>query len=58
LSAFYSKAKTAGSASVSYTFAKFVHKKKGMSPGKVLLSKEKTLLVKPRIPKNCELISE
>ncbi|MCP4969688.1 MAG: DUF814 domain-containing protein, partial [Arcobacter sp.] len=47
LSAFYSKAKTAGSASVSYTFAKFVHKKKGMSPGKVLLSKEKTLLVKP-----------
>ncbi len=58
LSAFYSKAKTAGSASVSYTFAKFVHKKKGMTPGKVLLSKEKTLLVKPGIPKNCELISE
>jgi len=58
LSAFYSKAKTAGSASVSYTFAKFVHKKKGMAPGKVLLSKEKTLLVKPGIPKNCELVSE
>jgi len=58
LSAYYSKAKTAGSASVSYTFAKFVHKKKGMLPGKVFLSKEKTLLVKPGIPKNCELISE
>lgn len=58
LAAHYSKAKTAGSASVSYTFAKFVHKKKGMEPGKVLLQKEKTLLVKPEIPKNTILVYE
>ncbi|MBK7106743.1 MAG: DUF814 domain-containing protein [Ignavibacteriae bacterium] len=58
IAAFYSKAKTAGSAPVSYTFAKFVHKKKGMEPGKVLLQKENTILVKPEIPKNCELINE
>ncbi|PID59635.1 MAG: hypothetical protein CR986_05045 [Ignavibacteriae bacterium] len=58
LAAYYSKAKTAGTAPVSYTFAKFVYKKKGMAPGKVLLTKEKTLLVKPEIPKNAELITE
>lgn len=58
LAAYYSKAKTAGTAPVSYTFAKFVHKKKGMAPGKVILTKEKSILVKPLIPKNCELISE
>ena len=58
LAAFHSKAKTAGTASVSYTFAKFVYKKKGMAPGKVILTKENTLLVKPEIPKNCELVSE
>ncbi len=58
LAAYYSKAKTAGTAPVSYTFAKFVHKKKGMEPGKVLLMKENTLLVKPEIPKNCVLVNE
>jgi len=58
IAAYHSKAKTAGTAPVSYTFAKFVHKKKGMAPGKVLLSKENSLLVKPCIPKNCELINE
>ena len=58
LAAFYSKAKTASAAPVSYTFAKFVHKKKGMETGKVLLQKENTLLVKPGIPKNCVLVNE
>ncbi len=58
LAAYHSKAKTAGTAPVSYTFAKFVYKKKGMPPGKVILTKENTLLVKPEIPKNCELINE
>ena len=58
LAAIHSKAKTTGTASVSYTFAKFVYKKKGMAPGKVILTKENTLLVKPEIPKNCELVSE
>lgn len=58
LAAFYSKAKTAGTAPVSYTLAKFVYKKKGMLPGQVLLKKESTLLVKPGIPRNCELVNE
>ena len=58
IAAFYSKAKTAGTASVNYTLAKFVHKKKGMEPGKVLLTKENTLLVKPGIPENCILVNE
>jgi predicted ribosome quality control (RQC) complex YloA/Tae2 family protein len=54
IAAFYSKGKTAKLIPVSYTFRKFVHKKKGMEPGKVLLTKENVLLVKPEIPKNCE----
>lgn len=58
IAAFYSKAKTAGTAPVSYTLAKFVRKKKGMEPGKVLIEKEQVLLVKPEIPSNCEMISE
>jgi predicted ribosome quality control (RQC) complex YloA/Tae2 family protein len=58
LAGYHSKAKTAGSSPISYTFAKFVHKKKGMEPGKVLLQKEQTLLVKPEIPKNCVLVDE
>lgn len=58
LAAYYSKAKTAGTAPVSYTFAKFVYKKKGMLPGKVMLSKEKSILVRPEIPKECELVNE
>jgi predicted ribosome quality control (RQC) complex YloA/Tae2 family protein len=56
LAAYYSKAKTAGTVPVSYTFAKFVYKKKGMLPGKVMLTKEKTLMVKPEIPKNSQLM--
>lgn len=58
IAAFYSKAKTAGTAPVSYTLAKFVRKKKGMEPGKVLIEKEKVLLVRPGIPANTEMISE
>ncbi len=58
LAGYHSKAKTAGSSPISYTFAKFVHKKKGMEPGKVLLQKEQTLLVRPDIPKNCVLVDE
>ncbi len=54
VAAYYSKAKTAGVAPVSYTLRKFVTKRKGMEPGKVMLSKESVLLVKPEIPKDCE----
>ncbi len=58
IAAFYSKAKTASLAPVSYTFAKFVYKKKGFNPGQVSLSKEQVLHVKPEIPKNAEIIEE
>ncbi|MBI9073342.1 MAG: DUF814 domain-containing protein [Melioribacteraceae bacterium] len=58
IAAFHSKAKTAKVAPVSYTFAKFVYKKKGMAPGKVLLTKESVMLVKPEIPKNCIFVEE
>ena len=58
LAAYYSKAKTAGTVPVSYTFAKFVYKKKGLEPGKVILTKENTILVKPDIPAGAELVSE
>ncbi len=58
IAAFYSKAKTAGTVPVAYTFAKYVTKRKGMEPGKVFLQKEKVLLVKPEIPKNAEQIED
>lgn len=53
LAAYHSKAKTSGLAPVSYTFKKYVTKRKGMPIGQVSLSKEEVLLVKPEIPPNC-----
>lgn len=58
IAAFHSKAKTAGLAPVSYTFKKYVTKKKGMEPGKVALLKEDVLLVHPEIPASCQFITE
>ncbi len=58
IAAYHSKAKTAGLAPVSYTFKKYVVKKKGMEIGAVSLLKEEVLLVKPEIPAGCEFISE
>lgn len=58
IAAFYSKAKTAKLAPVAYTLRKYVRKKKGMNPGQVIITKEKVLLVKPEMPKNCESITE
>ena len=58
LAAFHSKAKTSGTAPVSFTLKKYVVKKKGMEAGKVALLKEDVLLVKPEIPKDCEYISQ
>jgi len=58
LAAFYSKAKTASLAPVSYTLKKFVVKRKGMDPGQVALLKEESLLVKPEIPEGCEQVNE
>lgn len=58
LAAYHSKAKTAGTVPVSYTFKKYVVKKKGMAPGKVALMKEDVLLVRPGIPDGCEFITD
>lgn len=58
IAAFYSKAKTSGLVPVSYTQKKYVIKRKGMEPGKVALLKEKVLIVRPEIPKDCKLITE
>lgn len=56
IAAFHSKAKTAGVVPVSYTFKKYVVKRRGMEPGKVALLKEDTLLVSPEIPDGVEYI--
>jgi len=57
VAAYHSKAKTAGLVPVSYAQKKYVVKKKGMAPGKVLMLKEETVLVRPEIPKNCVFVS-
>ncbi len=56
LAAYHSKAKTAGVVPVTYTFKKYVVKKKGYPVGTVHLLKEDVLLVKPEIPKGCEFV--
>ncbi len=53
LAAFHSKAKTAGVVPVSYTYKKYVIKRKNMPIGQVSLLKENVLLVKPEIPEKC-----
>jgi predicted ribosome quality control (RQC) complex YloA/Tae2 family protein len=59
LAAYFSKAKTSGMAPVAYTFRKYVHKKKGLEPGQVIMSREDVVLVRPEIPKECEpVVSE
>lgn len=57
LAAYHSKAKTAGLVPVTYTFKKYVIKKKGMEPGKVALLREEVLLVRPEIDEGVEFIS-
>jgi len=56
LAAFHSKAKTAGVVPVTYTYKKYVIKKKGYPVGTVHLLREDVLLVKPEIPKGCEFV--
>ena len=56
IAAFHSKAKTSGTAPVSYTLKKYVSKRKGLDIGQVSLLKEQVLLVKPEIPDGCEFI--
>ncbi|HPN38938.1 MAG TPA: NFACT RNA binding domain-containing protein [Melioribacteraceae bacterium] len=58
ITAYHSKAKTAGIVPVVYTLKKYVIKRKGMNVGQVALLKEDVLLVKPEIPAECEYISD
>lgn len=58
VAAFYSKAKTSKMAPVSFTFKKYVVKKKDLDPGQVILLKEDVVLVTPEIPNGCEIIGE
>jgi predicted ribosome quality control (RQC) complex YloA/Tae2 family protein len=53
IAAFYSKAKTSKLVSVSYTFKKYVIKKKNLDPGQVILLREQVILVPPEIPEGC-----
>jgi predicted ribosome quality control (RQC) complex YloA/Tae2 family protein len=54
LAAYHSKAKTSKMAPVAYALKKYVIKKKGMEPGKVMMQKEDVILVPPEIPDGCE----
>ncbi len=56
IAAFYSKAKTSKLVSVSYTFKKYVNKRKSLDQGQVILLREQTILVPPEIPEGCESI--
>ena len=58
VAAWYSKAKTAGLSPVAFTQKKYVVKKKGMEPGKVMLMKEQVILVRPEIPSNCKIVND
>ena len=48
LAAFYSKQKNAGTVPVIYALAKHVRKPRGAAPGAVIVSKEKSIFVKPK----------
>ncbi|HBC45674.1 MAG TPA: hypothetical protein DCZ43_01370 [candidate division Zixibacteria bacterium] len=50
LAAYFSKARTSSKVPVAYTQVKFVHKPKNFPPGKVLVDKEKQLMVRPADP--------
>jgi predicted ribosome quality control (RQC) complex YloA/Tae2 family protein len=58
ITAFYSKSKTSKLAPVTYTLKKYVTKNKGHEPGQVTVLKENVLLVRPEIPKDCEMVQD
>ncbi len=49
VAAYWSKGRTANKVSVSYTAAKHVRKPRGAAPGLAVLSREKTILVRPML---------
>lgn len=58
VAAFYSKAKTSKLVPVTYTLKKYVNKNARHEPGQVTVTKENVLLVKPEIPKDCEMVMD
>lgn len=58
VAAFYSKAKTSKLVPVTYTLKKYVIKNQRHETGQVTVTKENVLLVKPEIPKDCEMVTE
>lgn len=50
ISAYYSKARNAGSVPVAYCEKKYVKKKKGFKSGTVIMEREKVIFVKPSLP--------
>ena len=58
VAAFYSKAKTSKLVPVTYTLKKYVNKNARHEPGQVTVTKETVLLVKPEIPKGCEMVTD
>lgn len=58
VAAFYSKAKTSKLVPVTYTLKKYVIKNQRHETGQVTVTKENVLLVKPEIPKDCEMAIE
>ena len=51
IAAWHSKARNAGNVPVKYTEAKHVGKPRGAKPGSVTIKREKTIKVRPAIPK-------
>ena len=49
VAAYWSKGRTANKVSVSYTAAKHVRKPRGAAPGLAVMSREKTILVRPML---------
>lgn len=50
IAAFYSKGKTSKLVPVSYTFKKYVSKRKGLEVGQVMLTREQVVMVPPLLP--------
>lgn len=52
IAAYYSQSRNASYTPVSYTFKKYIRKKKGSHPGAVMMEREEVIMVKPYNPNN------
>ena len=50
IAAYYSQSRNASYTPVSYTFKKYIRKKKGSHPGAVMMEREEVIMVKPYNP--------